>query len=733
MQTDLAYSHQQELTAIVQAKHSAPHQYLGIDQNDDGQWIARFFRPQAKQLKIKGGPYTVDADCIHEDGVFEVQLSDEMIQTSPLICEEKRYDGSTRAFIDAFQFEPQLNEDQLHYWDHGEDRRAWHWMGAHQRKIRSVTGFHFVVWAPHASRVSVVGEWNSWDGRVHPMRVRGKSGLWELFIPEAQSEMLYKYEIQPLNGSDLLLKADPFAFQSELRPGTASRLCGPSKYQWNDEKWLDRRPQRQRQDQPLSIYEVHAGSWQHPDGGVSYEWLQEHLVPYVKQQGYTHVEFLPLAEHPYDPSWGYQITGYFAPTSRFGTPDQLRSLIDAFHNQGIGVIFDWVPGHFTTDDHGLAYFDGEPLFEYADWRLGEHKTWGTQVFDYVRPQVRNFLINNALYWMEEFHVDGLRVDAVASMLYRDYDRADGEWLPNREGSNEHWEAIDFLKECNREIKKAHPDVWLIAEESTAWEGITQSVSEGGLGFDLKWNMGWMNDTLEFMQTPIPDRLSKVGKITFAMVYAYTERFVLPLSHDEVVHMKQSLLHKMPGYPWQQFANLRLLLTWQYFHPGKPLQFMGSEIAQRTEWNHDAQLEWGAMGINPHGGMQQLVQKLNAVYKRYKSAYASDHEPDGFSWLISNPQHFPVLAFRRSSTPHAKPIVAIFNFSDRNIHDMQIGVPNNDAYKVLINTDHIDVGGQHHFQLNRNATYNSWSDPLHGQRHRVSIPVAALSALIITPE
>jgi 1,4-alpha-glucan branching enzyme len=718
-----------ELEALTLGTHSAPYHFLGVDRTGK-QIELRVFRPYAESIELVLEGRTVPVERIHKDGIFACTLSRDE-SPARYRFREHRHDGSTVPFYDAHQFEPLLSREQCKLWQEGEDRRAWRWMGAHQRVIDDVTGYHFVVWAPRATRVSVVGAWNRWDGRMHPMRPHAESGLWELFVPEAETGMLYKFEIKSHHPDKLFLKADPFARCAEVRPGTASRLCDDRTYDWQDHAWMENRPQKQRHDRPMSIYEVHAGSWRHPEGGINYGWLKEHLVPYVKEQGFTHVELMPLAEHPYDPSWGYQITGYFAPTSRFGSPDELRALIDAFHEAGIGVIMDWVPGHFTSDAHGLAEFDGASLYEYEDWRLGEHKTWGTKVFDYVRPQVRNFLINNALYWIEEFHIDGLRVDAVASMLYRDYDREDGDWLPNRQGGNEHWEAINFLKECNYEVKKAHPEAWLIAEESTAWGGVTGSTREGGLGFDLKWNMGWMNDTLEFMQTPHPDRLANLNKLTFSMVYAYSERFVLPLSHDEVVHLKQSLLHKMPGFPWQQFANLRLLLTWQYFHPGKPLLFMGAELAQREEWNSDQQLEWFRLDEEPHRGMQGLVQRLNTITGTYKSCYAKDDDPAGFEWLIQSPQELPVLAFVRRSTAYAKPIIAIFNFSDQDVWDMQLGVPKASGYKILLSTDQASYGGKQRYENREGNAVFVEQIPRHGYQQSIKVPLAALSALIIT--
>lgn len=728
--SDISLARDAELTALVKATHSAPHQFLGLH-IEAGRWVYRLFRPEAQKIWMISNEGRNEAHQIHPDGVFEVEISGSAPKKT-IEFEEERYDGRTRNVVDPYQYESMLKDVQLRHWHEGQDRRAWKWMGAHQRKIKGVTGFHFVVWAPRAVRVSVVGDWNQWDGRVHIMRLRGEAGVWELFIPEAEVGMCYKFEIKPRSSDDLLLKADPFARWAELRPGTASRLLDPGDYAWKDESWMEHRPDRQRHDQPMNIYEVHVGSWRKPEGGVNYLWLKEHLVPYVKKQGFTHVELMPLAEHPYDPSWGYQITGYFAPTSRFGSPDELKALVNAFHEAGIGVILDWVPGHFTSDAHGLSNFDGSPLYEYEDWRLGEHKTWGTKVFDYVRPQVRNFLINNALYWIEEFHIDGLRVDAVASMLYRDYDRDEGNWLPNRQGGNEHWEAINFIKECNYEIKKAHPEVWLIAEESTAWSGVTRSSQEGGLGFDLKWNMGWMNDTLSFMQTPHPDRLSNLGKLTFSMMYAYSERFVLPLSHDEVVHLKQSLLHKMPGYPWQQFANLRLLFVWQYLHPGKPLLFMGSELAQREEWNADHELEWFQLDNQQHQGIQRLIRVLNQISNTYKSCYAKDDDPSGFEWLVSSPSELPVLVFIRRSTKYAKPLITLFNFSDQDIEKMKVGVPVKCDYKILAATDSSRFGGRHHYKIDESTMISVIKGERHGYAQQIEVPLAALSAIIMTP-
>ena len=538
----------------------------------------------------------------------------------------------------------------------------------------------------------MIGDFNGWDGRCHPMRVRGASGVWELFIPELAPGELYKFEIRHRASGAVLTKTDPYGRAFELRPGTAAKIVPPVDYPWGDDAWLAERRQAPWQHRPMSIYEVHLSSWQRrADGGfLSYDELADRLVPYVSEQGFTHVELLPITEHPLDASWGYQTTGYFAPTSRFGDPDGFRRFVDRCHQAGIGVILDWAPAHFPRDAFALAHFDGSPLYEHEDPRRGEHRDWGTLIFNYGRNEVKNFLIASAVYWLEEFHLDGLRVDAVASMLYLDYSREPGDWVPNIYGGNENLEAIDFLRELNQVAQGQHPGALMIAEESTAWPQVTRPPWVGGLGFAMKWNMGWMHDTLLYMSKDPVHRHYHHDQLTFGLLYAFTENFVLPFSHDEVVHGKASMLHKMPGDEWQQFANLRLLYAYQWTYPGKKLLFMGSEWGQRGEWNFDAELEWSALDYPPHRGVQSLVADLNRLYREQPALHAHEFEAEGFAWIDCHDADQSVISYRRRAGDEE--VIVVLNFTPMVRQGYRLGVPAAGWYEVLLNSDSEFYGG-----------------------------------------
>ena len=632
--------------------------------------------------------------------------------------------GREQRRVDPYSFLPLLSDFDLYLFGQG---RHWHpqnFLGAHLRQVDGVQGVLFAVWAPNAEGISVVGDWNGWDGRWHPMRNRGASGVWELFIPGVTAGALYKFELRTAHG--LLLKADPYARAAELRPATASRVLPATSYAWGDDAWLERRAAGDWHHQPISIYELHLGSWRRrADGGfLSYTEIADQLVPYVQELGFTHVELLPVMEHPFDASWGYQCTGYFAPTARHGEPDGLRTLIDRLHQAGIGVILDWVPAHFPRDAHALARFDGTALYEHEDPRLGEHPDWGTLVFNFGRAEVKSFLIGSALYWVEAFHADGLRVDAVASMLYLDYSRGPGQWLPNRHGGNENLEAVEFLREVCGVVQGQHPGTLMVAEESTAWPQVTRPPWTGGLGFALKWNMGWMHDTLEYIEHDPVYRMYHHDRLTFSMLYAYTENFVLPLSHDEVVHGKRALLAKMPGDDWQKFANLRLLLAYQFTFPGKKLLFMGGEFGQWAEWNHDRALDWYLLDYDRHQGLQAATRDLAHLYRDHAALHGHDFEPHGFEWVDCHDAAQSVISYLRHGG--GRSVLVVLNFTPMVRHGYRLGVPGPGWHAVCFNSDSAYYGGSNTGAAGVQAEPVPWM----GRPWSVSLTLPPLAALIL---
>jgi 1,4-alpha-glucan branching enzyme len=585
-------------------------------------------------------------------------------------------------------FSPTLGELDLYLFGEGKHERIYEKLGAHVLTHEGARGIAFAVWAPNAKSVSVVGNFNEWNGTKHPMHQLGSSGVWEIFIPGLREGELYKYEIK--SGRRKFLKADPYALMMEVPPKTSSIVFKP-KYKFRDRAWLTQRKKRQAWREPLSIYEVHFGSWRRitEDGNrpLTYREMAPQLADYAVKNGFTHVEFLPLKEHPYGPSWGYQVSAYFAPSSRYGTPDDFRFLVDYLHQNRLGVIMDWVPAHFPKDAFALARFDGTALYEHQDPRKGEHPDWGTYIFNYGRNEVRNFLIANALFWLREFHLDGLRVDAVASMLYLDYSRKEGEWVPNEFGGRENLEAISLIKELNEVTHRECPGTLMIAEESTAWPAVSHPVYAGGLGFDFKWNMGWMHDTLKYFQTDPLFRGGNHNALTFGLLYAWSENFILPFSHDEVVHMKGALLNKMPGDEWQKFANLRALYAYMWAHPGKKLLFMGGEFGQWREWNETESLDWHLLESPVHQGVQSLIQDLNKLYKKHGALWEADNEPSGFQWIEADNASENVVAFRRISPSNGKAIICVGNFSPVVREGHRLGLPRAGSYKQLLNTDH----------------------------------------------
>ena len=639
-----------EIERIVAGHHHDPHSVLGAHPGPDGV-IIRALRPLARSVTVVlDDGRRLPMTHVHE-GVFAVTVPDEKVPGYRIAA---TYDGSPGSEAsadgeevrdDPYRYLPMLGEFDLYLIGEGRHEELWRVLGAHVREVGQATGTSFAVWAPNAHGVRVTGDFNYWDGRAYPMRSLGGSGVWELFIPGVTDGARYKYAICGPDGV-WREKADPMANAAEKPPATAS-VVYTSRYTWNDENWVTARAEHQAVREPMSIYEVHLGSWRL---GLSYRELATELVDYVTDLGFTHVEFLPVAEHPFGGSWGYQVTSYYAPTARFGRPDDFRYLVDALHQAGIGVILDWVPGHFPRDEWALARFDGTPLYEHSDPRLGEQPDWGTLVFNFGRTEVRNFLVANAVYWLEEFHVDGLRVDAVASMLYLDYSRKDGEWVPNQYGGRENLDAISFLQEVNATCYKRIPGITMIAEESTAWPGVSRPVYLGGLGFGFKWNMGWMHDTLSYLSQDPIYRQYHHNEITFSLIYAFSENFILPLSHDEVVHGKGSLLGKMPGDEWRRFAGLRSLLAYMWAHPGKQLLFMGSEFGQGSEWSADNGLDWWVLDFDVHQGVQHLSRDLNAIYRRTPALWKLDSSPEGFSWIDSNDALGNTLSFLRMSDP-----------------------------------------------------------------------------------
>ena len=639
--------------------------------------------------------------------------------------------GRTWTFEDPYAFAFSIFGDQdCHLFAEGNHYRIFEKFGAHIRTVKGISGVNFAVWAPNARRVSVAGSFNHWDGRRHPMRLRPGSGIWELFVPALDEGDLYKFEILPRKGP-LFLKTDPYAFHTETPPGTASVVYDPAgKHQWRDGEWMQRRAGAKAWERPVAIYEVHAGSWRHrPDGGfLSYRELADQLIPYVLEMGFTHIEFLPLAEHPYGPSWGYQISNFYAPTARFGKPEDLMDLIDRCHQNNIGVILDWVPAHFPKDAHAMAWFDGTHLYEHADPRQGEHPDWGTLIFNYGRHEIENFLIANALYCMENFHFDGLRVDAVASMLYLDYSKKD--WIPNKYGGNENLEAIEFIKHTNAVVHAQHPGVLMIAEESTAWPNVSRPTDQGGLGFGFKWNMGWMHDVLFYLRQEPVHRRHHHDKLTFGIVYAFNENFILSLSHDEVVHLKKSLLGKMPGTEREQFANLRLLYAFMYGHPGKKLLFMGGEFGQRGEWNHDAELEWGLLRKSPHQGMQRFVADLNKLYALEPACHQVDFRSAGFEWLDAGGAETNVLTFLRKARDPRDTVVFVLNFSDQSYKRYRIGVPFPVEYRELLNSNASEYGGSGETLAGQRIMAEEVSS--HGQAFSLVLNLPPLSAVVLKP-
>ena len=688
-----------EIELIVRAEHADPFHVLGrhpVAREGEQGLAIRAFLPEAEAAFVvdERSGHAHPMARVHPEGFYEVVFWGE-VEAFPYRL--RTVSGAVvREFLDPYSFPPLLTDFDLYLIGEGTHQRIYEKLGAHVREVEGVRGVHFAVWAPNARRVSVVGDFNAWDGRRHPMRVRGTSGVWELFIPELSEGVLYKFELKSLYGEALLLKSDPYGFFFERPPKTATIVFDLSRCRFSDEAWMQERARRNALDAPMNIYEVHLGSWRRvPEDGnrsLTYREAAHQLAAYAKEMGYTHVELLPILEHPFDGSWGYQAVGYYAPPSRYGSPEDFAYFVNTLHEEGIGVILDWVPAHFPKDAHGLAFFDGTHLYEHADPRRGEHPDWGTLIFNYGRNEVRNFLLGSALFWLDRYHADGLRVDAVASMLYLDYSRRPGEWVPNIYGGNENLEAIAFLQRFNEWVHALYPGAVTIAEESTAWPLVSRPTYLGGLGFTFKWNMGWMNDTLRYMAKDPIYRKYHHHELTFSLMYAFSENYILPLSHDEVVHGKRSLLEKMPGDRWQKFANLRLLYGYMFGHPGKKLLFMGGEFGQWREWDVASSLDWHLLQDEPHRQLHRYVRDLNHFYLAEPALYECDFEPSGFEWIDFRDWESSVVAFLRRARREVPFLIFVCNFTPVPRPGYRLGVPEPGDYREVFNSDRPEYGG-----------------------------------------
>jgi len=711
-----------ELQKIIDARHHDPFSVLG-KHNVGGTDIVRVFLPRAREVQLPAVNGTVQR--IPNTDLFEWRGAADQL-SSPYQLKWIDDTGNERSTHDPYSFLPQLQDFDLHLFAEGKHWHAYRMLGAHMHTTDGIDGILFATWAPNAERVSVIGNFNHWDGRCHPMRCRGGTGVWELFIPGLHAGDLYKFEIRSRNGR-IVQKTDPYGQAFEKRPKTASIVTGDTPYHWQDDIWIERRKNSDWLHAPLSIYEVHLGSWQRDEDGnfLDYKELAHRLVNHAQSLGFTHIQLLPITEHPFDGSWGYQTTGYFAPTSRFGSPHEFRYFVDYCHRHNIGVLLDWAPGHFPKDAHALAEFDGTPLYEHADPRRGEHRDWGTLIYNYGRNEVKNFLLSSALFWMQEYHIDGLRVDAVASILYLDYSREPGDWLPNIYGGNENLEAIEFIRELNTVVHGEFPGCLMIAEESTAWPQVTRPTWLGGLGFSMKWNMGWMHDTLTYFSKDPIHRHYHHDQLTFGLLYAFTENFVLPLSHDEVVHGKGSLLNKMPGDEWQRFANLRLLYTYMYTYPGKKILFMGGEFGQGTEWNYDTTLDWYTLQYPLHQGVMKLLGDLNKLYCHHEEFYAHDFEPEGFEWIDCHDASQSIISYQRKAKDNS--LIVVLNFTPIPRENYRIGVPRDGTYHEILNSDSEFYGGS-----NIGNGQGLITDPIPwmNQNHSLTITLPPLAAIVI---
>ncbi len=719
-----------EIEAIVSGRHGDPFRVLGLHQQGK-QWIVRAFVPGAMSLEV----LTPDGKSLgqiarrHDAGFFEGPVKLKSRQVLNYLAANA---NGTWTVADAYLLGPVLGPMDDYYIGEGNHLRLYDKLGAHPLHHEGHDGVHFAVWAPNAARVSVVGDFNNWDGRRHVMRKRLNTGIWEIFVPGASAGQSYKYELLDAEGKLLPLKSDPFGFAAEMRPKTASKVARTNQFQWHDQAYLAERSKRDHRRQPVSTYEVHLGSWRRKDGVdfLSYDELADTLIPYVADMGYTHIELLPITEHPFDPSWGYQPTGLYAPTARFGDPAGFARFVDRAHKAGIGIILDWVPAHFPTDEHGLARFDGTALYEHEDPRQGYHPDWNTAIYNFGRREVLSFLLNNALFWLERYHLDGLRVDAVASMLYLDYSRKEGEWVPNIHGGRENLEAISFLQRMNHEAYGQNPGAMTIAEESTSFPGVSRPTSTGGLGFGFKWNMGFMHDTLEYMKREPIHRRHHHNELTFGLLYAFSENFVLPLSHDEVVHGKGSLLTKMPGDAWQKFANLRAYYAFMWGYPGKKLLFMGQEFAPWDEWSEARSLDWHLLDHAPHKGVQSLVRDLNRLYRSIPALHTRDCEAEGFEWLVADDAQNSVFAWARHSGEGTPSVAVVSNLTPVPRENYVLPLPAAGQWREILNTDAAVYGGS---GMGNMGAILGHAEPSHGKPARAKVTLPPLATLFFVHE
>ena len=731
---------------LAECRHDSPFSILGPQPNGK-EWIVRVWMPEATDVFLLFNNQEINLTNPNHPWLFETILEKDPGTNYQV---KVHRDGIESIQSDPWTYrEEWMGEVDRHLFAEGNHHHIWHRMGAHIREIDKIKGVMFCLWAPNARSVSVIGDLNSWDGRFHPMQKR-LGGIWELFIPGLKEGDLYKYEIRS-NEGHCYKKADPYGFRHEIRPATSSVISNLNLYEWKDSQWMSERKVKDALSQPISVYEMHLGSWMHESTNkpflekngterkpvpaaemkpgtrlLTYPELTERIIPYIKEKGFTHIELMPISEHPFDGSWGYQVTGWYAPTSRYGSPDEFRAFVDSCHKEGIGVILDWVPGHFPKDSHGLAFFDGCHLYEHSDPRIGEHKEWGTLIFNYSRNEVRNFLVANLIYWFEQFHIDGIRVDAVASMLYRDYLRPEGEWIPNENGGNENTEAVRFLQQANHVLFQHFPGALSIAEESTTWPGVTKPTDIGGLGFNLKWNMGWMHDMLDYFELDPWFRQFHQNNITFSIWYNYTENFMLALSHDEVVHGKSNLLQKMPGDDWQKYANTRALLAYMWTHPGKKTIFMGMEFGQRQEWNVWGDLQWNLLNFEPHKGIQKLVDDLNILYKSEPALWRNDFDQYGFQWIDCTDSRNSVISFMRRENTEGNWIIVVANFTPESHSNYRIGVPKNGFYEEIMNTDSATYGGSNLGNLGGKFS-DEWN--IHEYQHSLDLCLPPLSLLV----
>ena len=720
------------IEAITYSEEDHPKTLLGPHEVGS-QTLIQAFLPQAKSVSVRVGrsKTPVEMELADESGYYACLIKRRLPFTYTFICENE--DGSTTEFADPYQFDDVITEKDILKFANGIHYRAYEILGAHVMEIDGIKGTHFAVWAPNAMRVSVVGDFNHWDGRLHQMEKVWDSGIFELFIPRVEDGAVYKYEIKTKN-STILFKADPYGFGSQLRPDNASVVRDLSVFEWNDDAWIAKREKTELENEPVAIYEVHLGSWKKPEDRefFNYREIAPELAKYVKKMGYTHIELMPVMEHPLDESWGYQVVGYYAPTSRYGTPEDFAWFMDYMHSQGIGVILDWVPAHFPRDAHGLSFFDGTHLYESADTRLSDHPDWGTLIFDYSRPEVRNYLIASALFWVSVYHADGIRMDAVASMLYLDYGKQGGEWVPNMYGGKENLDAVELLKHLNSVFAKNARGAVVIAEESTAWPQVTGSLSEGGLGFDYKWNMGWMNDFLGYMRNDPYFRTNHYNELCFPMIYAYSEKFILPFSHDEVVHGKGSLLSMMPGTNDEKFANLKAALGFLFTHPGKKLLFMGQDIGEFDEWNEKRSVEWNLLEYADHKWVNDVCRDLISLYRSEPALYKLDHDYNGFEWINCISANENIVVYLRKTEKAEETLLVVVNFENIPRKNYKIGVPFAGKYKEIFNSDAEKYGG---FDFRNTRTHVSEKDECDGRENsiKIKVPPLAISIFSCTPE